>query len=48
MRPPKFKAYAKAVIANVKKFAGRLKERGADLVAGGTDTNIALVNLPFR
>ena len=42
---PEFKAYAKAVIANAQALAGRLKERGADLVAGGTDTHLALVDL---
>ena len=42
---PEFKAYAKAVIANAKTLASRLKERGADLVAGGTDTHLALVDL---
>jgi glycine hydroxymethyltransferase len=42
---PEFKAYAKAVIANAKTLANRLKERGADLVAGGTDTHLALVDL---
>jgi len=42
---PEFKAYARAVIANAKALAGRLKERGADLVAGGTDTHLALVDL---
>ena len=42
---PEFKAYAKAVIANAKTLAKRLKERGADLVAGGTDTHLALVDL---
>ena len=42
---PEFKAYAKAVIANAQTLAGRLKERGADLVAGGTDTHLALVDL---
>jgi glycine hydroxymethyltransferase len=42
---PEFKTYAKAVIANAKALAGRLKERGADLVAGGTDTHLALVDL---
>jgi glycine hydroxymethyltransferase len=42
---PEFKAYARAVIANAKTLAGRLKERGADLVAGGTDTHVALVDL---
>ncbi|MBV9931023.1 MAG: serine hydroxymethyltransferase [Alphaproteobacteria bacterium] len=42
---PEFKTYANAVIANAKALAGRLKERGADLVAGGTDTHLALVDL---
>jgi glycine hydroxymethyltransferase len=42
---PGFKSYARAVIANAKALAGRLKERGADLVAGGTDTHLALVDL---
>ena len=42
---PDFKTYAKAVIANAQMLAGRLKERGADLVAGGTDTHLALVDL---
>jgi glycine hydroxymethyltransferase len=42
---PEFKAYTKAVIANAKTLANRLKERGADLVAGGTDTHLALVDL---
>ncbi|HKR24154.1 MAG TPA: serine hydroxymethyltransferase [Allosphingosinicella sp.] len=42
---PDFKTYARAVIANAKALAGRLKERGADLVSGGTDTHLALVDL---
>ena len=42
---PEFKTYAKAVIANAQTLANRLKERGADLVAGGTDTHLALVDL---
>jgi glycine hydroxymethyltransferase len=42
---PGFKTYARAVIANAKALAARLKERGADLVAGGTDTHLALVDL---
>ena len=42
---PGFKTYAKAVIANAQTLANRLKERGADLVAGGTDTHLALVDL---
>ena len=42
---PDFKTYAAAVVANARALAGRLKERGADLVAGGTDTHLALVDL---
>ena len=42
---PEFKSYARAVIANAKALAGRLKERGANLVAGGTDTHLALVDV---
>ncbi|MGE0773816.1 MAG: serine hydroxymethyltransferase [Sphingomonadaceae bacterium] len=42
---PQFKHYAAAVIENAKVLASRLKERGADLVAGGTDTHLALVDL---
>ncbi|WP_338503304.1 serine hydroxymethyltransferase [Sphingomonas kaistensis] len=42
---PDFKTYARAVIANAQALAGRLKERGSDLVAGGTDTHLALVDL---
>jgi glycine hydroxymethyltransferase len=42
---PEFKAYSKAVIANAQALAERLKARGADLVAGGTDTHLALIDL---
>jgi len=42
---PEFKGYAAAVIENAKILAGRLKERGADVVAGGTDTHLALIDL---
>src|SRR3546814_6429514 len=42
---PDFKLYAKAVVENAKALSSRLKERGADLVAGGTDTHLALVDL---
>ena len=42
---PSFKAYAAAVVENAKVLAARLKERGADLVSGGTDTHLALVDL---
>jgi glycine hydroxymethyltransferase len=42
---PEFKTYAHATIDNAKALASRLKERGADLVAGGTDTHLALIDL---
>ena len=42
---PEFKDYAKAVVANAQALASRLKARGSDLVAGGTDTHLALVDL---
>ncbi len=42
---PDFKSYARAVIDNAKALAAQLQERGADLVAGGTDTHLALVDL---
>ncbi|MDQ3145042.1 MAG: serine hydroxymethyltransferase [Pseudomonadota bacterium] len=42
---PGFKTYAQAVIRNAQTLAARLKERGADLVADGTDTHLALVDL---
>ncbi len=42
---PEFRSYSRAVIDNAKALASRLKERGADLVAGGTDTHLALIDL---
>jgi glycine hydroxymethyltransferase len=42
---PDFKSYAQAVIDNAKALAARLKERGAEIVSGGTDTHLALVDL---
>ena len=42
---PEFKSYARAVIRNAKVLAATLSERGCDLVAGGTDTHLALVDL---
>jgi glycine hydroxymethyltransferase len=42
---PNFKLYTKAVIANAKALAATLNERGANLVSGGTDTHLALVDL---
>ncbi|MCD2324817.1 serine hydroxymethyltransferase [Sphingomonas sp. IC-56] len=42
---PDFKSYAAAVVENAKVLAATLKERGANLVSGGTDTHLALVDL---
>ena len=42
---PDFKSYAAATIANAKVLAATLNERGANLVSGGTDTHLALVDL---
>jgi glycine hydroxymethyltransferase len=42
---PDYRSYIAAVVENAKVLASRLKERGADLVAGGTDTHLALVDL---
>ena len=42
---PGFRAYAEAVIANAKTLAATLERRGADMISGGTDTHVALVDL---
>ncbi|WP_268740450.1 serine hydroxymethyltransferase [Novosphingobium beihaiensis] len=42
---PEFKDYAARVIENAKVLADTLKERGAAIVSGGTDTHLALIDL---
>ena len=42
---PGYKSYIAAVVENAKVLAATLKERGADLVSGGTDTHLALIDL---
>ncbi|MEO8559137.1 MAG: serine hydroxymethyltransferase [Rhodospirillales bacterium] len=42
---PQFRAYAAAVVENAKAMAGALKDRGYDLVSGGTDNHLMLVDL---
>ncbi len=42
---PSFKVYAKNVVENAKALAETLKSRGFDIVSGGTDTHLALVDL---
>ena len=42
---PSFRSYAKAVVENAKALAEILKSRGLDIVSGGTDTHLMLVDL---
>jgi glycine hydroxymethyltransferase len=42
---PDFKLYAKNVVENAKALAETLKSRGFDIVSGGTDTHLMLVDL---
>jgi glycine hydroxymethyltransferase len=42
---PSFKIYAKNVVENAKALAEVLKNKGLDIVSGGTDTHLMLVDL---
>ena len=42
---PSFKIYAKNVVENAKALAETLKDHGLDIVSGGTDTHLMLVDL---
>ncbi len=42
---PEFKVYAKQVIANAQALADELMKGGLDIVTGGTDTHVMLVDL---
>jgi glycine hydroxymethyltransferase len=42
---PAFKSYAKNVADNAKALAETLKNKGLDIVSGGTDTHLMLVDL---
>ncbi len=42
---PEFKSYAKAVVENAKVLAEALVKEGLDIVSGGTDTHLMLVDL---
>ncbi|MBN8921234.1 MAG: serine hydroxymethyltransferase, partial [Rhizobiales bacterium] len=42
---PEFKIYAHNVVANAKALAESLKARGLDIVSGGTDNHLMLVDL---
>lgn len=42
---PEFKVYARQIIANAKTLAAELISRGFEIVTGGTDTHLMLINL---
>ena len=42
---PNFKLYAKKVVENARALAAALQEEGLDIVSGGTDTHLMLVDL---
>jgi glycine hydroxymethyltransferase len=42
---PEFKVYAQAIVDNAAAMAARLQEHGLDLVSGGTDNHLMLVDL---
>jgi glycine hydroxymethyltransferase len=42
---PSFRLYARNVVANAKALAETLKSKGLDIVSGGTDTHLMLVDL---
>jgi glycine hydroxymethyltransferase len=42
---PEFKAYARQVVANARTLAATLIENGLDVVSGGTDNHLMLVDL---
>jgi glycine hydroxymethyltransferase len=45
---PSFRAYAAQVVANAAALAAALRERGYDLVSGGTDNHLLLVDLTSK
>ena len=45
---PSFRTYCTQIIANAKALASALIERGLDIVSGGTDTHLMLVDLRNR
>ena len=42
---PEFKTYAAQIVSNAQALAETLKQAGLDIVSGGTDTHLALVDL---
>jgi glycine hydroxymethyltransferase len=45
---PSFRVYAAQIVANAKALAAALTERGYDLVSGGTDNHLLLVDLTSK
>jgi glycine hydroxymethyltransferase len=45
---PDFATYADAIVANARALADALRERGFDLVSGGTDNHLLLVDLTTK
>ena len=45
---PEFRDYAGAIVSNAKELAATLNGRGFDIVSGGTDTHLMLVDLRGR
>ncbi len=45
---PSFRGYQEQIVANARALGERLMERGLDLVSGGTDTHLVLVDLRSR
>ncbi len=45
---PEFKAYARAVAENAKALAAALQEQGLEIVSGGTDNHLMLVDLSAK
>jgi glycine hydroxymethyltransferase len=45
---PSFRSYAAQVVANAKALASALLERGYDLVSGGTDNHLILIDLTSK
>ena len=46
--PPSFRTYAAQVVANSKTLADALLERGYDLMSGGTDNHLILIDLTSK
>lgn len=42
---PEFKRYAKQIVKNAKALAEALKKKGVDLISGGTDTHLILLDV---